>query len=723
MNSAVERLEIAEKVKANGAVYEGDLTKSITHLISFRTEGAKYKAAKSWGIKIVSIEWLLESLERGMLLDEKLYDPALPKDDRGKDAWDRTKPKRTSLGKRQREDSMASMDGGKRKLRRTASTKLSTQNEQIWGDIVGGGGNATPQVNRSGQWGGDANESAVSQQPKSKKPEGHQRGLSMQSTIENPPALKGIFSGCRFHLHGFSQQKSDVLYGHLVSNGAEVSNTVERLPEVSQQPQVNRLLMIVPHDMRSADVPSLPESHLPIETVTLWWVERCLHHKKFLDPNDHVIGRPFPAFPIDGFSGMTISSSAFSGIDLLHFQKAVDLIGAKYSEDMTPESSVLVTKTLVGLRKDKFDHAQEWKVPIVNADWIWESISAGTKLSATKYRCRSQKRTGSLPNTGDARVSKPAQRAEQLQSEFVKPVARTSSSSRPNAKLLRRSGIDDTAFAADEPSKVPAMVPLGKPTQSPAEENAEQVEDAAVEDFLEQDAEHSPLEAPKSEETQEPALKEESHTQGFPSIPEPSTAASDTHSYKTEPLSERSINSPTKTVSTAPAPNHLEPREQEEMNNAVSALLSSSKAAPAKADASAPRKRGPSRILGRATSNISTGSMNRSRATSVDSTATHGNAVEYPPYSKDAGAAKTANERIEMLMNKDKPAEQEDSQPPATQLQYDDPDSTEARNIVMAKMMGEKIENRRSGLKEKAVTLGSYKEAPRTTRRAARGVR
>src|SRR5271156_1983379 len=98
--AATERLEIAEQVKANGAVYEGDLTKQITHLISFRTEGAKYRAAKSWGLRIVSIEWLRDSLERSMILDEKLYDPALPEEERGRDAWDRTKPKRTSLGKR-----------------------------------------------------------------------------------------------------------------------------------------------------------------------------------------------------------------------------------------------------------------------------------------------------------------------------------------------------------------------------------------------------------------------------------------------------------------------------------------------------------------------------------------------------------------------------------------------------------------------------------------------
>lgn len=121
------------------------------------------------------------------------------------------------------------------------------------------------------------------------------------------------------------------------------------------------------------------------------------------------------------------------------------------------------------------------------------------------------------------------------------------------------------------------------------------------------------------------------------------------------------------------------------------------------------------------TSNISTGSTGRSRATSVDSTATHGHPVEYPPYrSGNLELDQTANEQIELFMHVGGNVEKDvDSQPPSTQLQYEDPDSTEAREMLMARMMGEKVQPKK-GMKEKAVTVGDFMDKSRMTRRTGR---
>jgi DNA replication regulator DPB11 len=74
-----------------------------------------------------------------------------------------------------------------------------------------------------------------------------------------------------------------------------------------------------------------------------------------------------------------------------------------------------------------------------------------------------------------------------------------------------------------------------------------------------------------------------------------------------------------------------------------------------------------------------------------------------------------------MLINGDRNINKDiDSQPPATQLEYDDPDSTEARNMLMARMMGEKLDTGRKAIKEKAVTVGDFVEKPRTTRRSGK---
>ncbi|PMD39147.1 hypothetical protein L207DRAFT_430560 [Hyaloscypha variabilis F] len=667
-----ERLQIADLVRANGAVYEGDLTKQITHLISYRTEGAKYRAAKNWKLQIVSPEWLYDSLERGMILDEKLYDPALPEEERGKGAWDKTKPKRTSLGKRSRDDSTVSLEGGKRKLRRTASTKLSTQNDGLWGDIVAAG--SVTQVSRSGLWEED-NAGVLPEDVPAKLmiSDDKLKSGSLQSTIENPPRKKGMFHACRFFPYDFPPGQRQVLHEHFVFNDGEVVNSVDELILHSDTNPQSQLFRVVPHDLPIDKHPTLPESEALIQTVTVWWLERCLHRKELINPTDHIIGRPFPVFPIEGFSEVIISTSAFSGIDLLHVTKAVKLIGAKYSEDLTPQSTVLVTKSVTAVRKDKFDHAQEWGVPIVTSEWLWESIKTGTRESFQKYRIRSQKQTGSLPKASKAVQPKALPRLERSKSELGRPASTSSSTfSKSSTRPPRNAGLDNTAFDSDEPT-----------------------------------------------------VKEENDTQLIGSLADTNGSATLDQSYKTEPLSERSINSPTRTVSTAPAPSdHPRSRPQEDMSNAISDLLAKTKTAatnPGQNEALEGRKRGPGRILGRVTSNMSTGS-GRSRATSVDSTATHGHPVQYPSYnSGDKGSDHTANEQIELLLhgsshfNKDV-----DSQPPSTQLQYEDPDSTEAREIVMARMMGEKVQPKKTGLKERAVTVGDLTDTSRTTRRAGR---
>ncbi|KAG0648993.1 S-M checkpoint control rad4 [Hyphodiscus hymeniophilus] len=680
-----ERLEIAEQVKANGAIYEGDLTKQITHLISFRTEGAKYRAAKSWGLRIVSVEWMRDSLERGMILDEQLYNPILPPEERGKGAWDRTKPKRTSLGKRSRRDSTDGVEGARRKLRRTASTKLNSQNDSIWGDIVGGGGTVL-QVARSGIWdAADETPNLSKDNPRPEPEESSSDPPTISNAVHIQPPPVGFFSGYRFYLHGFTGPKTQILLNHLLPQDAEISNTVDEFSAPTKCISI-RKFMVVPSNLPVSDRPDLPLSNGQVEPVTEWWVERCLHQKKFVDPQGHVIGRPFRAFPIAGFEEMTISSAAFAGVDLLHVTKAVELLGAKYSEAFTKHSSILLTKTTSGLRKDKLDAARDWKVPIVEANWLWDSIEAGAKQPLLKYRFRGQKLACS-PKMNEIPSVKPQVGRSKSEGRPVPTAERPCSSS--TARPPRTARLDNTAFISDEPA---------------------------------------------------PAIESEAESQNKPEA-EASNSTSDL-SYKSEPLSEINANSPTRTVSTAPAPsNHPNSRPKEDISNAISDLLAMTKttAQPTHSDVPEARRRG--RILGRAASNVSiTGSSTPfSRATSVDSTATHGNPVEYPAHGKPSIAnlaneastdthksaqARIEKERIEKFLAEGNGIEEEnESQPPSsTQLLYDDPESREYKERIMARMLGEKVDE--AGIqgrrKMRVATISGGETGERSVRKRGR---
>ncbi|KAL9007995.1 MAG: hypothetical protein Q9173_006837 [Seirophora scorigena] len=126
--------KLEDDVTSNGGDYRGNLTKDVTHLIAKEPSGAKYKYAIEWNIKVVAVEWLEQTLQRGMILDEHLYSLSLPQAERGRNAWIRRVVSTSSLGKR-------SFDGdgaahGPRKLRRVASAKLNSQSVGLWTDIV-----------------------------------------------------------------------------------------------------------------------------------------------------------------------------------------------------------------------------------------------------------------------------------------------------------------------------------------------------------------------------------------------------------------------------------------------------------------------------------------------------------------------------------------------------------------------------------------------------------
>lgn len=124
----------------NGAEYRKDLTKTVSHLIARDSSGEKYKFATQWNIKVVSVKWFTDSIERGMILDEQKYHPLVAPEEQGVGAWNRSLPSQKEPSRRESASSKENNGNPRpRKLRRIASTKLMDQNENIWGDIVGTG--------------------------------------------------------------------------------------------------------------------------------------------------------------------------------------------------------------------------------------------------------------------------------------------------------------------------------------------------------------------------------------------------------------------------------------------------------------------------------------------------------------------------------------------------------------------------------------------------------
>ncbi|GAB1215465.1 hypothetical protein ATERTT37_004655 [Aspergillus terreus] len=355
---------IQNTATANGAEFRKDLTKSVTHLIARSPEGQKYKFATQWNIKIVTMKWFTDSLERGMTLEETLYDLHLPEDQQGVGAWNRSLPP----VKEKPVENASSSNPRPRKLRRIASAKLGDQNEGIWGDIVGGGFD-NPDFRRS-----TGSQPRSDSQPLRRNASIIQevKSFASESTFLEPQASRpqsaeptlnssdGFLRETYFYIHGFSSKQ-------IVGTLNEFSR-----PDISKRG--HGLYTIVPYKMPRNQIPSTDDLAFECEIVTDMWLERCLDAKTLVPPESHVANTPVPSFPIKAYT---------------------DDAGASYNEYLTPSASILVCNNAGPVNNEKLRHTQEWGVPAVSADWLWDSIRRQQKQALEPYAIRKPPSQGS----------------------------------------------------------------------------------------------------------------------------------------------------------------------------------------------------------------------------------------------------------------------------------------------------------------------------------------
>jgi len=212
---------LQDAITGNGATYHGDLTKEVSHLITAAPVGKKYEYATQWGIKVVAMEWFQDSLQRGMALEERFYHPLLPIKERGVGAVI-IKKAVSPLGKRARQETQAG-EPGRRKLRRTASSKLESQNDDLWADL-GQNNDDANSANKESQFSDGSSFLRVEQRggvesapvpqtsdlfpPTSEATSGAQeRSGSIQRAVQIFNPSGGEDTGQRIYVHGFDARK------------------------------------------------------------------------------------------------------------------------------------------------------------------------------------------------------------------------------------------------------------------------------------------------------------------------------------------------------------------------------------------------------------------------------------------------------------------------------------------------------------------------------------
>ncbi|KAK4167704.1 putative S-M checkpoint control protein rad4, partial [Cladorrhinum sp. PSN259] len=452
------RQEISDLVQAHGGIYTGDLTRRVTHLITYKPEGRKYQAAKNWGVQTVSIEWVRDSVERGMILDEKYYDPVLSEKERGKGSWNKERALRAANSGKRLRDSTAAQEEGRKKLRRSTSMKLNSQRDNLWGDILGKPPASEPPA------------APALDTPAPPPAPVHIDTQGSKISSFGLPDDGSIFASCCFYLHGFTKKQMGVLVNAVSSLGGLVCHSLDEVVSASGAQMTHRFLT-VPQNSKPETHPLLPEN---IHIITEFYIEKCMDKKCLIDPTHHVVGRPFPAFPIPGFEEISICTSGFAGLDLNQLDKSVQQLGAVYQERFTPEVSVLVCKSLSAARKEKVEFALKWKVPVVSVDWLWECICTGFNVPIREFLFPELKQKVDAPKQAaaakenEAGNDKARSKAKEAYDKDLlpKPIA-------SNNKSKRREQLDESAFAPEK----------SKPSQSFSRSRADPTADATASNF------------------------------------------------------------------------------------------------------------------------------------------------------------------------------------------------------------------------------------------------
>jgi len=377
---------LAQDIQKNGGIYTGDLTKDATHLIAAAPAGKKFEYATLWQVKVVSVKWYKDTLDRGMQLDESLYHPAMQPEQQGIGAWNRQGPISPKLGKRAKQDQPVVEPS--RKLRRTASTRFNSQHENMWNDIVGNN-DPTRDVTESGE--------EVFQPAKptfTTRTEQVGTGDTPRAPLRVPKTgnrTAGILDGKHFSTKGFDGQRRTLLYNALAGLGAVVHDSVSQMSEQPGLDPQNQFL-VVPYTTDPNILTLLAQRCPNVALVTELWVEWCITVKQYVVPEQYVLGRPVSPAMLPAVSKLVVNATGFHQVQTMHIAKIVSRLGARYQETFTPQTTVLVCNS-ANVNPQKLVRAQSWRVPIVTEKWLEQFARNGRLPSFEPFKVGQHQKT------------------------------------------------------------------------------------------------------------------------------------------------------------------------------------------------------------------------------------------------------------------------------------------------------------------------------------------
>lgn len=359
-------------ISAAGGVYSEAMTARCAVLICSVQDGRKYKGARKWQIPVVHPKWLSDSVKFGHALDPERYE--IGRKDAIMEPPAKVEVQAPQL--KRKLTSLLSRPEKRRELPAPLAPPLSSTRNSMAASSTG-----SSFIDNSG-----GTETSM--------------GLSSRPSSSSDQA-KLSFAGLTFLFVGYNERQLAVLRRTIKSlQGKESSspeNSVDYVVVNSSEPSAGN---------RQGKV------------ITEWAIERSIFMKR--NCLDDIWGRPVYVQPCLGFSRLRICISGFNGIEERHVTLLIKLLGAEFTSTMTADREVLVASNS---EARKVQYALEWRVPVVNPQWLWKCAMAGEALPLKGFEVENTPlafqgipRNNNIPRAPLAKSTSSAQRMARLSS-------------------------------------------------------------------------------------------------------------------------------------------------------------------------------------------------------------------------------------------------------------------------------------------------------------------
>lgn len=192
-----------------------------------------------------------------------------------------------------------------------------------------------------------------------------------------------LFSNMKFQIVGFDESETSHLEGVLAKKGAIVINE-----ELRQYTDVDFTLFPI-------TIPdSLPAS-AEYTPVTIYWMRKCMEKNILFsdrdDLEDDLYFQPIPrrnsaAKPL---SNCVITISGFNQMEKDTFSTLAKILGAHVQQQLSLQQTetIRVNTHLISKQSNgpKYQAAKNWRMPVVNADWLIETCLSGAKACEADF--------------------------------------------------------------------------------------------------------------------------------------------------------------------------------------------------------------------------------------------------------------------------------------------------------------------------------------------------